>query len=65
MKIAIPDMHCGGCLRSVTKAVQSSDPDAVLVGHLDTREIEVATTRPAAELFAALARAGFPATPVA
>jgi copper chaperone len=61
MRFYIQNMTCGGCARSVTKAIQSVDPQARVTADPPNRTIEVASSRPRAELESALARAGHPA----
>lgn len=61
MKFRIDNMTCGGCVRGVTKAIQSIDPQAEVSADVPARFVEVRTDRPAAEIAAALDKAGFPA----
>lgn len=53
-------MSCGGCLRSVTRAVQALDPGATVDADLEARTVEIATAAPREAVEAALAEAGFP-----
>jgi len=64
MQFHIKNMSCGGCIRSVTKAVQSVDPAATVTPDLQNRNVEVGSNRPREALEAALAKAGYPATQV-
>lgn len=59
----VPDMKCGGCLGSVTRALQSLDPQVRVEADLKTREIEVTSDKTEASLMAALSEAGYPAQP--
>lgn len=61
MQFHIKNMSCGGCVRSVTKAVQSVDPAATVTPDLTNRKVEVTSDRPREILEAALAQAGYPA----
>ncbi|MFN3945256.1 MAG: heavy-metal-associated domain-containing protein [Allosphingosinicella sp.] len=61
MQFRIDNMTCGGCARGVTKAVQSIDPQAEVSADVPARLLEVRSERPAAEIAAALDKAGFPA----
>ncbi|MBZ6078772.1 heavy-metal-associated domain-containing protein [Microvirga puerhi] len=61
----IPSMRCGGCLDTVTRAVQALDPQARVEADLAKRTIAVSSTETADALQAALQDAGYPATPVA
>jgi len=57
----VPDMTCGGCLRAVTRALQSVDPQARVEGDLDTRTLKVTSDRSEESLLAALSSGGYPA----
>lgn len=61
----VPKMGCGGCLQTVTLAIQALDPQARVDGDLDKRTIRVATRSTEEALLAALRNAGYPADPVA
>jgi copper chaperone len=63
-RFSVPTMTCGGCLRSVTRAVQNLDPGAQVEGDLQARRIAVTTQQPQAALLSALAEAGYPAEPL-
>lgn len=60
MRFHIESMTCGGCVRGVTRAIQSVDPEAEVKADPPTRLVEVATTKPEADIVAALEDAGFP-----
>ncbi len=62
MRFHIKNMSCGGCARSVTKAIQSVDPQAKVTVDQDTRNVDVASDRPKAEFEAALQHVGYPAS---
>lgn len=57
----IPNMTCGGCARSVTKAIQSVDPDAAIEINASVRSVKVETKASAANLQTVLEKAGYPA----
>lgn len=61
MQFHIKNMSCGGCARSVTKAIQSVDPVAKVTPDLANRNVEVVSGQPREILEAALAQAGYPA----
>ncbi|WP_011583202.1 MULTISPECIES: heavy-metal-associated domain-containing protein [Chelativorans] len=61
----IKNMSCGGCVRSVTKAVQSVDPAATVLADPATKKVEVTSDQPRALLEAALKEAGYPPAPAA
>jgi copper chaperone len=55
----IENMTCGGCVRGVTRAIQSVDPGAEVTADLSTHKVEVASKAPRDQLVAALTNAGF------
>lgn len=61
MQFYIDNMTCSGCARSVTKAIQSVDKDAVVRPDLETRKVEVETSAVRAAIELALDEAGYPA----
>lgn len=58
----IPDMSCGHCVGTVTKAIQSVDPAAVPTVDLSKRKATVETIASADAIGIALDEAGYPAT---
>lgn len=60
MQFHLDDMTCGGCARSVTKAVQSVDASAVVNADPPSRRVEIKTTASRETVAAALTEAGFP-----
>ena len=61
MKFHLPDMSCGGCVRGVTRAIQSVDPAAEVKADLESHKVRVTTGAARESLVAALAEAGFEA----
>lgn len=59
MQFHIETMTCGGCVRSVTKVIQSVDPQAEVKADPATHQVEVVTTAPRERLAAVLADAGY------
>lgn len=59
----IPDMTCGGCARSVTKALLSVDPQARIDADPPTREVRVVSAIEERAFLAALSEAGYPHQP--
>ncbi|ACL62902.1 heavy-metal-associated domain-containing protein [Methylobacterium nodulans] len=57
----IPDMTCGGCARSVTKALQSVDANARIDTDPAKREVRVESSADEAAFRAVLMQAGYPA----
>jgi copper chaperone len=60
MKFEIEAMHCGGCARGVTKAIQSVDPAASVDVDLDKRLVTVGSNAAPDAMIAKLEAAGFP-----
>lgn len=60
----VPDMTCGGCLRAVTHALRTLDPEARVEGDLKTRTVRVTSNRSEASLLAALSNCGYQAQPL-
>lgn len=59
----IPDMSCGHCKPTVEKTIRDLDPAARIDFDMTARRISVESGTDAANLQAALAAAGYPATP--
>ena len=62
MELRIEGMTCGGCAKSVTKAIQSVDPDAKIETNPAARTVKIETTATSAALHRVLEEAGYPAT---
>ena len=63
MRFHLPNMNCGGCARSVTRAIKSVDADASIVIDQNSREVELTSDLPIDRVASALAAAGFPVVP--
>ncbi len=59
MQFHIENMTCGGCVRSVTKAIQSVDPTAQVSADPATHKVDVTTTALREKLEAVLADVGY------
>ena len=59
MQFHIQNMTCGGCVRSVTKAIQSVDPAAEVKADPGTHKVEVRSAAPRERLVAALTEIGY------
>ena len=59
MHFHIENMTCGGCVRSVTRAIQSVDSAAQVSADPATRKVDIVTTAPREQLQSVLAAAGF------
>jgi len=60
MQLNIDDMSCGGCVSSITEALQQLDAGLTIVADLESRSIEVTTDLPEERVREALAAAGYP-----
>lgn len=60
MKFHIENMTCGGCVRGVTRAIHSVDPQAEINADPPSRSLEVQTSASQEQIEAALNEAGFP-----
>lgn len=60
-RFRVPNMTCGGCAKSVTKAVQSVDPRAHVETDPAAREVRVETAADERTLLTVLKQAGYPA----
>jgi len=56
----IPNMTCGGCAKSVTKALLSVDPQARIETDPPTRKVKVQSTVDERAFLAVLSEAGYP-----
>lgn len=61
MQLRIENMTCGGCVRGVTKAIQSVDPAAQVAADPDMRMVVVTTQSADRDVLGALEKVGFPA----
>lgn len=61
LRFQVPNMTCGGCAKSVTKALQSVDPHARIETDPSIHEVRVESTADESSLRAVLAEAGYPA----
>ena len=62
MQFHVENMTCGGCVRSITRALATVDADAKVSADLDARRIEVEGKLTREQVVAALERAGFEAS---
>jgi copper chaperone len=60
MQFQIDNMACGGCARSVTKAIHSVDPQAKVDIDLNLKRVTVASGIDRSAIAAGLEVAGFP-----
>ncbi len=60
MKLTVSGMTCGGCIKAVTKAIQSADPQAQVKVDLASQTIELETQLSSNETQQLISDAGFP-----
>lgn len=61
LEFILPDLSCGHCVKVVTQAVHTVDPQAQVAVQLDARRVRIDSLQPAARFRHALAEAGYPA----
>ena len=59
MQFHIENMTCGGCVRSVTKAIHLVDPDAEVNADPGARKVDVKSSVPRDQLVDALTEVGY------
>ncbi|MGL5388178.1 MAG: heavy-metal-associated domain-containing protein [Serratia sp. (in: enterobacteria)] len=57
----VPTMTCGGCAKSVTKALLNADPQARIETNPAAGEVKIDSTLAASALLEVLGEAGYPA----
>ncbi len=62
MKFTVPDMTCGHCVSTVTKAIKGLDAAAQVKADLASKTLAVETSAPAPAVAKALEDAGYPST---
>ena len=60
LKLSVPDMTCGHCAGTVTKAVQSVDASAVVTVDLPSQTVSIETAVKAERIRSAMEAAGYP-----
>jgi copper chaperone len=60
LKLNVPDMTCGHCVGTVTKAVQGVDRDATVTVDLPSKIVTIETAVDAARISQAVDAAGYP-----
>jgi copper chaperone len=60
IRFHIPNMTCGGCAKSVTKALLSIDPRARIETDPPTREVRIESALDKSAFLAVLSEAGYP-----
>jgi len=60
LQFTVPDMCCNGCVRSITKVLETLDNSAKINADLESKKLDVETTASKESVVAALEKAGFP-----
>ena len=60
LKLNVPDMTCGHCAGTVTKAVQSVDAGAIVTVDLPSQTVSIETAAEADRIKSAMEAAGYP-----
>ena len=60
--LAVEGMTCGGCVEAVKRVIRKADPSADVNVTLDTGRVDAVTSALAADLAAAVTKAGYDAT---
>jgi copper chaperone len=63
IRLTIPKISCGHCVRAVTNAVKEVDANANVVIDIAGKTADIESNAATADLMAKLAAAGYPATP--
>jgi copper chaperone len=61
IQLKVPGMACGGCGKTITKAVQSIDPTAEVQTDPKTKQVTVESNASESSVREAIAAAGYPA----
>ncbi|MFB2934205.1 heavy-metal-associated domain-containing protein [Aerosakkonemataceae cyanobacterium BLCC-F154] len=60
MELKVPSMACSACGDTITKAIKTVDPNAVVQADPKTKLVNVTTEKPETEIREAIAAAGYP-----
>ena len=60
LNLKVSGMTCGGCIKAVTKAIQSQDPQAKVEVDLVSQMVNLETSLSAAQASQIITDAGFP-----
>ena len=62
LSLKVSGMTCGGCIKAVSKAIQSQDPQAKVEVDLASQMVNLETSLSAAQASQIITDAGFPAS---
>ena len=60
LSLKVSGMTCGGCIKAVTKAIQSQDPEAKVQADLESQMVNLETSLSALQASQIITNAGFP-----
>lgn len=60
LQFTVPDMCCNGCVRSITKILQTLDSDASVAADLANKRLTIESKLTEEQVVAALEKGGFP-----
>ena len=61
IELKVPGMACGGCGKTIIKAIQSVDPSAEVQTDPKSKQVKVETQAKESSIREAIAAAGYPA----
>ena len=61
IELRVPGMACGGCGKTISKAIQSVDPSADVQADPKSKQVKVETQVKESSIREAIAAAGYPA----
>jgi copper chaperone CopZ len=59
LQFDVPDIHCDGCVKSITKAIKRVDPEAHVAADLETKRVIIGSSAQAHEIAEAIQAAGY------
>jgi copper chaperone len=62
LQLKVPKMSCGGCVSTITQAVQSVDAHAIVRADPQTKMVSVETKASETAIKEAIAKVGYPAS---
>lgn len=63
MLFRVPNMSCGHCVSTITKAAQEVDADALVKADTDLRQVNIVTKADQDAMRQALEKSGYPVDP--
>lgn len=60
LQLTVPSMACSACAETITKAVQTIDPEAKVEANPKTKRVAIETQAPQESVVQAITAAGYP-----